>query len=387
LKCKLKKIVLLGECVPSEYPLSKSKLPLEFLRTVQHLRPRTNTFGAMARIRSACAFATHEFFTKHGFFYVHTPLITASDCEGAGEMFQVTTLIPKDNKVTGIPTSKDGKIEYEKDFFKKPAYLTVSGQLNGEMYACALSNIYTFGPTFRAENSHTTRHASEFWMIEPEMCFCDLNDTMDIAEAYVKHVVNYVLANNLEDINFFETLFEKGLKERLENVAKSAFKRVDYTEAIEILLKVKDQKFENKVEWGIDLNSEHERYLTDKYFKQPIFIINYPQEIKSFYMRKNPDNPKTPRSTVAAMDMLVPKIGELVGGSQREERLSVLEELMKAKKLDLEAYKSYLDLRRFGSVMHSGFGLGFERLIMFVTGIENIRDAIPFPRVPGMAEN
>jgi len=285
----------------------------------------------MARIRSACAFATHEFFTKHGFFYVHTPLITASDCEGAGEMFQVTTLIPKDNKVTGIPTSKDGKIEYEKDFFKKPAYLTVSGQLNGEMYACALSNIYTFGPTFRAENSHTTRHASEFWMIEPEMCFCDLNDTMDIAEAYVKHVVNYVLANNLEDINFFETLFEKGLKERLENVAKSAFKRVDYTEAIEILLKVKDQKFENKVEWGIDLNSEHERYLTDKYFKQPIFIINYPQEIKSFYMRKNPDNPKTPRSTVAAMDMLVPKIGELVGGSQREERLSVLEELMKAK--------------------------------------------------------
>jgi len=423
-------VELLGACVPGDYPLAKTKLRLETLRSIAHLRPRTNTFGAVARIRNACAFATHRFFQEQGFVYVHTPLITASDCEGAGEMFQVTTLLNGSPKPSELPVIKEtGKVDYTKDFFGKPSYLTVSGQLNGEMYATALGKVYTFGPTFRAENSHTTRHIAEFWMIEPEIAFADLNDNMDTAESYLKFVLKYVLENHREDLEVFEKLeqFQKKEKEeeakkeqaekaksqkkdkskkqgekkqeekkqeekkpateerplipRLEHVLATPFRRVTYTEAVEILLKVTDKQFETKVEWGIDLQSEHERYLTEEVFKQPIILTDYPKEIKAFYMRLNEDE-----KTVRAMDVLVPKIGEIIGGSQREERLDVLEKRIEDLKLDKEAYRYYLDLRRYGTVMHSGFGLGFERLIMFVTGLENIRDAIPFPRWPGHAE-
>jgi len=378
-------VELLGKCVPGEFPISKAGIPLETLRSVAHLRPRTNTFGAMARVRNACAMATHLFFQQLGFLYLHTPLITASDCEGAGEMFQITTLLKNGGaKVAEVPLVKEtGKPDYTQDFFGKPAFLTVSGQLNGEMYATAVGKIYTFGPTFRAENSHTTRHIAEFWMIEPEMAFADLYDNMDLAEAYLKYVIQYVMDTDLEDLQFFDKQYEKGLLERLNKVLAQPFKRLTYTEAVEILQKSEASgvKFEKKVEWGIDLQSEHERYVAEKVFNQPIILTDYPKDIKAFYMRLNEDG-----KTVRAMDVLVPKIGEIIGGSQREERLEILEKRIDEMKMDREAYKYYLDLRRYGSCVHSGFGVGFERLIMFITGIENIRDAIPFPRYPGHAD-
>jgi len=338
--------------------------------------------GAMMRVRNSCALATHLFFQSQGFVYLHTPVITASDCEGAGEMFQITTLLKNGAaKVSDIPVDKaTGKPNYNEDFFGKPAFLTVSGQLNGEMYATALGKIYTFGPTFRAENSHTTRHIAEFWMIEPEVAFADLDENMDLAEAYLKFVVQYVLDNNSEDLEFFDKMYEKGLIERLKKVAGVPFKRVTYTEAVDILIK-SGQQFQVPVSWGIDLQSEHERYVTEKVFNQPIFLVDYPKDIKAFYMRMNEDG-----KTVRAMDLLVPKIGELIGGSQREERLEVLQQRIKDMKMDEASYKYYLDLRKFGSCVHAGFGLGFERLVMFVTGLENIRDAIPFPRYPGHAD-
>jgi len=371
-----------GKCVPGDYPLAKKKLELEFLRSIAHLRPRTNTIGAMIRVRNACALATHLFFQTQGFIYLHTPIVTASDCEGAGEMFQISTLLRNGaSKVAEVPVVKEtGKPDYTQDFFGKPAFLTVSGQLNGEMYATAVGKIYTFGPTFRAENSHTTRHIAEFWMIEPEVAFADLDENMDLAEAYLKFVIKHVLETCPEDLEFFEKMYEKGLIERLKKVHSTPFKRVTYTEAVDILLK-SNQTFKVPVSWGIDLQSEHERYVTEKVFNQPIILTDYPKDIKSFYMRLNDDG-----KTVKAMDVLVPKIGEIIGGSQREERLDVLQQRMKEMKLDEAAYKYYLDLRRFGTCVHSGFGLGFERLVMFVTGIENIRDTIPFPRYPGHAD-
>lgn len=376
---------LLGKCVPAEYPLSGKRIPLDILRSFAHLRARTNTFGAMARVRNACAMATHLFFNSLGFVYLHTPLITASDCEGAGEMFQVTTLLKNGTaQVAEVPTDKaTGRPDYSQDFFGKPAFLTVSGQLNGEMYATALGKIYTFGPTFRAEKSHTTRHLAEFWMIEPEVAFADLNDNMDLAEAYVKYVVQYALDNVLEDLEFFDKYTEKGLIQRLKKVLENPFKRLTYTEAVDLLLKAEasGHKFQTKVQWGIDLESEHERYVCETIFNLPTILTDYPKDIKAFYMKLNDDG-----KTVRAMDVLVPKIGELIGGSQREDRLEVLEKKMDDMKLDKEAYKYYLDLRRFGTCVHSGFGLGFERLVRFVSGIENIRDAIPFPRYPGHAD-
>lgn len=376
-------VELIGKCVPADYPISKSRLPAEYMRTIAHLRPRTNNTGAMARVRNACAMATHLFFQEQGCIYLHTPLITASDCEGAGEMFQVTTLLKNGTaKVGDVPLVKEtGKPDYTQDFFAKPAFLTVSGQLNGEMYATALGKIYTFGPTFRAENSHTSRHIAEFWMIEPEIAFADLEDNMDLAEAYLKYVINYVLEKCPEDMEHFNSFVEKGLIERLKKVAETPFQRLTYTEAVDILLKVKDRKFETKVEWGIDLQSEHERYIAEVVFNKPVILTNYPKDIKAFYMKMNEDG-----KTVRAMDILVPKIGEIIGGSQREESLEKLEKRIEECHLDKEAYKYYLDLRRFGTCPHSGFGLGFERLVMFVTGIENIRDAIPFPRYPGHAD-
>jgi len=378
-------VELFGKCVPGTYPIAKAGLPMEFLRTVAHLRPRTNQFGAMSRIRNACAMATHHFYQDLGFIYVHTPLITASDCEGAGEMFQITTLLKNGTlKMSDVPVNKTtGKPEYAQDFFGKPAFLTVSGQLNGEMYASAMGKIYTFGPTFRAEDSHTTRHAAEFWMIEPEVAFADLDDNMDLAEAYLKFCIRYVMETCPDDIEFFNKFVSKGLVDKLTKVASEPFQRLTYTEAIDILLKVdpKTKKFENPVSWGIDLSSEHERYIAEVVYKKPVILYNYPKDIKAFYMRLNEDG-----KTVRAMDVLVPGIGEVIGGSQREERLEVLERRIDELKLDKEAYKYYLDLRRFGTSPHSGFGLGFERLIMFVTGIENIRDTIPFPRYPGHAD-
>eukprot|EP01114_Cavostelium_apophysatum_P005274 TRINITY_DN1606_c0_g1_i1.p1 TRINITY_DN1606_c0_g1~~TRINITY_DN1606_c0_g1_i1.p1 ORF type:complete len:564 (-),score=154.75 TRINITY_DN1606_c0_g1_i1:90-1655(-) len=376
-------VELVGKCIGADYPLAKARQKLEYLRTIAHLRPRTNTIAAMSRVRNACSMATHLFFQEQGFVYFHAPLITASDCEGAGEMFQITTLLKNGaNKVADVPIVKEtGKPDYVQDFFGKPAFLSVSGQLNGEMYASALGKIYTFGPTFRAENSHTTRHVAEFWMIEPEVAFADLDDNMDLAEAYLQFVVKYVISQCPDDLDFFDKFIEKGLIERLKKVADTPFKRLTYTEAVEILLKVTDKKFETPVKWGIDLQSEHERYITEVVFNQPVILTDYPKDIKAFYMRLNDDG-----KTVRAMDVLVPKIGELMGGSQREERLEVLEKKIDDCKLDKEAYKYYLDLRRFGTCPHSGFGLGFERLVMFCTGIENIRDTIPFPRFPGHAE-
>ena len=364
-------IIVEGASAP-DYPLQKKRHSLEYLRTMTHLRPRTNTFQAVFRIRSLCAYAIHKFFQEQGFVYVHTPLITGSDCEGAGEMFRVTTL---DMKTP--PLTEEGNIDYSQDFFGKETNLTVSGQLNGEAYAQAFRNIYTFGPTFRAENSNTTRHAAEFWMIEPECAFADLNDNMDLAEAMLKYVIRYVLENAPEEMNFLNSFVDKGLLDRLNHVMNSEFGHVTYTEAVEILEKNND-KFDYKVFWGCDLQTEHERYLTEEIFKKPVFVTDYPKEIKAFYMKQNEDG-----KTVAAMDCLVPGIGEIIGGSQREDDYDKLMNRMNELGLKAEDYSFYLDLRKYGSTRHSGFGLGFERCVMYLTGIGNIRDAIPFPRTVG----
>lgn len=382
---KVNKIVLVGKSDPS-YPIQKKRVSREFLRTKAHLRPRTNTFGAVARVRNALAYATHKFFQENGFIWISSPIITASDCEGAGEQFCVTTLIPSsreaaESPVDAIPKTKDGLIDWSQDFFEKPAFLTVSGQLNAETYATALSDVYTFGPTFRAENSNTSRHLAEFWMIEPELAFADLKDDMACATAYLQYVVRYILDNCKEDMDFFNTWIEKGIIDRLSTVAERDFVQLSYTDAIELLIKAK-KKFEFPVKWGCDLQSEHERYLTEEAFGGcPVIVSDYPKEIKAFYMRQNDDG-----RTVAAMDMLVPRIGELIGGSQREERLEYLEGRLDELKLNRDSYWWYLDLRHYGSVPHAGFGLGFERLVQFATGVENIRDAIPFPRTPGSVE-
>ena len=364
-------IIVEGASAP-DYPLQKKRHSLEYLRTMTHLRPRTNTFQAVFRIRSLCAYAIHKFFQEQGFVYVHTPLITGSDCEGAGEMFRVTTLDMKNP-----PLTEEGNIDYSQDFFGKETNLTVSGQLNGETYAQAFRNIYTFGPTFRAENSNTTRHAAEFWMIEPECAFADLNDNMDLAEAMLKYVIRYVLKNAPEEMNFLNSFVDKGLLDRLNHVMNSEFGHVTYTEAVEILEKNND-KFDYKVFWGCDLQTEHERYLTEEIFKKPVFVTDYPKEIKAFYMKQNEDG-----KTVAAMDCLVPGIGEIIGGSQREDDYDKLMNRMNELGLKAEDYSFYLDLRKYGSTRHSGFGLGFERCVMYLTGIGNIRDAIPFPRTVG----
>ncbi|KAK4280977.1 hypothetical protein QN277_012527 [Acacia crassicarpa] len=445
---RAEKVLHVGPVDPAKYPLPKMRLTLEFLRDYVHLRPRTNTISAIARIRNALAYATHTFFQKHGFLYVHTPIITTSDCEGAGEMFQVTTLFSEAEKLEkellenpppseadieaaralvkekgdvvsqlksskaskqeisasvdelkkakeslskleersklrpGIP-QKDGKTDYTRDFFARQAFLTVSGQLQVESFACSLSSVYTFGPTFRAEHSHTTRHLAEFWMVEPEFAFADLEDNMNCAEAYVKFMCQWLLDNCIDDMEFMADKFDKGCIDRLKMVASTPFVRLSYTEAVEILEDaVKNgKKFDNEVKWGIDLASEHERYLTEVKVQKPVIVYNYPKEIKAFYMRLNDDS-----KTVAAMDVLVPKVGELVGGSQREERYDVIQKRIKEMGLPLEPYEWYLDLRRYGTVKHSGFGLGFERMILFATGLDNIRDVIPFPRYPGRAD-
>ena len=354
---------------PADYPLQKKRHSFEYLRTISHLRPRTNTFQAVFRVRSLAAYAIHKYFQERNFVYVHTPLITGSDCEGAGEMFQVTTL-----DLENVPRTEEGKVDYSQDFFCKPTNLTVSGQLDAETYAFAFRNVYTFGPTFRAENSNTTRHAAEFWMIEPEMAFADLKDDMILAEGMLKYVIRYVLDNAPEEMAFFNQFVDKGLIERLEHVLSSEFGHVTYTEAIEILEK-HNEEFEYKVHWGSDLQTEHERYLTEKEFKRPVFVTDYPKEIKAFYMKLNEDG-----KTVAAMDCLVPGIGEIIGGSQREDKLEPLEKRMEEMNLNKEDYDFYLDLRRYGSARHAGFGLGFERCVMYLTGMGNIRDVIPFPR-------
>lgn len=365
---KAEEIEVLGDST-ADYPLQNKRHSMEFLRSIAHLRPRANLFRAAYRIRSLAAFAIHKFFNEQDFVYVHTPILTASDAEGAGEMFQVTTL-----DIDNPPRTEDGAVDYSKDFFDKPTHLTVSGQLEGETFAMAFSKIYTFGPTFRAENSNTTRHAAEFWMIEPEMAFMDNNQNMDVAEAMLKYVINYVMENAKEEIEFCNQFVDKGLIDRLNHVRNSDFERVTYTKAIEIL-KEHEEKFDVKVEWGMDLQTEHERYLTEQIFKKPIFVTDYPKDIKAFYMKLNPDN-----KTVAAMDCLVPGIGEIVGGSQREEDYDKLEKRINELGLDMDSYDWYMDLRKYGSVVHSGYGLGFERLIMYITGIENIRDVLPFPR-------
>lgn len=374
---------IFGSCPQGEYPLSKKKHSKEYLREIMHLRPRTNLIGVVSRIRNSLSIATHEFFQKRGFLYVHTPMITASDCEGAGEMFQVTTALPDPTlPVSEIKTTADGKIDYSKDFFKKPAFLTVSGQLNVENFCCGVGDVYTFSPTFRAEVSHTKKHLAEFWMIEPELAFADLRDDMDCAEEYIKYCINYILTNHMDDLDWLEKNESKKLISSLQHIVENEFGRVTYTDAIkELQKKAKKAKFEVLPEWGIDLGTEHERYLTEKIFKKPIFVYNYPKDIKAFYMRLNDDG-----LTVAAMDCLVPIIGELVGGSQREERKEVLEKKIKDMNLPVENYWWYMELRKFGSIPHAGFGLGFERLLLLCTGIENIRDIIPFPRWPGHAD-
>lgn len=375
LELHAKDIQIIGSCDPASYPLQKKRHTFEFLRTIAHLRPRTNTLGAITRVRNALAFATHKYFQERDFLYIQTPIITASDCEGAGKMFQVTTL-----DLNNVPKAVDKKVDYTQDFFGTPAYLTVSGQLNGEIYASSLSDIYTFGPTFRAENSNTSRHLAEFWMIEPEMAFADINDNMDNAEGYLKYVLNYLLHNCPEDMQFFEKHVSAGLIARLQQLINTPFERATYTYAVRILEK-SNKPFEFPVKWGVDLQSEHERYLTEEYFGKPVIITDYPKEIKSFYMRANEDN-----KTVAAMDVLVPKIGEIIGGSQREERLDFIERRLKELHMPLEPYWWYLELRKYGSVPHAGYGVGFERLIQLATGMENIRDVIPFPRYPGKAD-
>ena len=358
-----------------DYPLQPKRHTLEFLRTITHLRPRTNTFQAVFRVRSLAAHAIHCFFQERDFVYVHTPLITGSDCEGAGEMFQVTTM-----DLANIPMTEDGKVDFSKDFYGKPTNLTVSGQLNGETFAMAFKNIYTFGPTFRAENSNTTRHASEFWMIEPEIAFADLSDDMRLAEDMIKYIISYVLEHAPEEMAFFNQFVDKGLLDRLNHVLNSEFGHVTYTEAIEILEKCND-KFQYPVHWGSDLQTEHERYLTEEVFKKPVFVTDYPKEIKAFYMKLNPDG-----KTVAAMDCLVPGIGEIIGGSQREDDYEVLKARIEELGMKPEDYGFYMDLRKYGSARHAGFGLGFERCVMYLTGIGNIRDVLPFPRTVGNCE-
>jgi len=360
---------------PDTYPVPAKRHTMEYLRTVAHLRPRTNTFAAMQRVRHCLSFAIHRFFNDRDFYYVHTPIITASDCEGAGELFRVTALDPAD-----LPRKEDGGVDFEQDFFGREAFLTVSGQLSVETYCEALSRVYTFGPTFRAENSNTARHLAEFWMVEPEMAFADLDDNADLAEEFIKGILDEVLTRRADDLAFFDRFVEKGLLERLRHVVEAPFARLEYGEAVDILRRAKTS-FEYPVEWGVDLQTEHERYLTEQHFKQPVVVVNYPKEIKAFYMRLNDDG-----KTVAAMDVLVPRIGEIIGGSQREERLDVLDSRIGETGLPPEVYWWYRDLRRYGSVPHAGFGLGFERMVQFCTGIANIRDAIPFPRAPRQAE-
>ena len=371
-------IVVEGSC-PSDYPLQKKRHTFEYLRTIAHLRPRTNTFSAVFRLRSVLAYAIHQYFQEKGFVYVNTPIITASDCEGAGEMFQLTTL-----PLEEIPRTQDGKVDYSMDFFGKPANLTVSGQLNAEAFAMAFRNVYTFGPTFRAENSNTARHAAEFWMLEPEIAFADLEQNMTLAEDMVKYLINTALTELPEEMAFFNQFVDKGLLERMHHIVSSDFGRVTYTEAVAILedaVKAKKVEFQYPVEWGIDLQTEHERYLTEQHFKKPVFVTDYPKDIKAFYMRLNDDG-----QTVAAMDLLVPGIGEIIGGSQREERLDLLEARIQELGLNPEDYWWYLDLRKYGGARHAGFGLGFERLIMYVSGMGNIRDVVAFPRVANSAE-
>lgn len=371
---KASKIEILADS-NEDYPLQNKRHSMEFLREIAHLRPRSNTFSAVFRIRSMVAYAIHKFFQERGFVYVHTPIITGSDCEGAGEMFRITTL-----DMENLPKDQKGVIDYSKDFFGKEASLTVSGQLEGETYVLAFKKIYTFGPTFRAENSNTARHASEFWMIEPEVAFAELEDNMKLAEDMIKYIIKYVLENAPEEMDFFNKFVDKGLKERLNGIVNSKFTHVTYTEAVDILLK-SGKKFEYPVEWGIDLQTEHERYITEEVFGKPVFVTDYPKEIKAFYMRLNDDN-----KTVGAMDLLVPGVGEIIGGSQREERYDVLASRMKESGLEEKDYWWYLDLRKYGGVKHSGYGLGFERIIMYLTGMGNIRDVIPFPRTPKSAE-
>ena len=369
-----KTVTVEGASAP-DYPLQKKRHSFEYLRTIAHLRPRTNTFQAVFRVRSLTAYALHKFFQERGFVYVHTPIITGSDCEGAGEMFRVTTM-----DMENVPKTEDGAVDYTQDFFGKETSLTVSGQLNAETYAQAFGNVYTFGPTFRAENSNTTRHAAEFWMLEPEMAFADLEDDMDLAEDMLKYVINYVMENAPEEMNFFNSFVDKGLIDRLTNVATSEFARITYTDAIEILKKHND-KFEFKVSWGIDLQTEHERYLTEEVYKRPVFVTDYPKEIKAFYMKQNPDG-----KTVAAVDCLVPGIGEIIGGSQREDDYEKLATRMEELGMKTEDYGFYMDLRKYGSTRHAGFGLGFERCIMYLTGMGNIRDVVPFPRTVNNCE-
>lgn len=388
---KAESVKVFGYADPEEYPLQKKGTSMEFLRTIAHLRPRTNTFGAVARVRNEICRTIHEYFQSRGFIYVHTPIITASDCEGAGQMFKVTTLDLENpprkqagengaTKPAGASATASGEIDFEQDFFGKPTSLTVSGQLEAEIYATALSNVYTFGPTFRAENSNTSRHLSEFWMIEPEMAFCDLEGDMTVAEEFLKTIFSNVLTNCAQDMDFFNQRIDNTVIETLKHIVDSDFVRITYTEAVDILKK-SGETFEFPVEWGIDLQSEHERYLTEKKFKKPVIVSDYPKDIKAFYMRMNDDG-----KTVRAMDVLVPKVGEIIGGSQREERLDVLIERMKSCHLDPHEYWWYLDLRKFGTVPHAGFGLGLERTVQFATGMGNIRDVIPFPRAPKSAD-
>ena len=358
-----------------DYPLQKKRHTLEYLRTMTHLRPRTNTFMAVFRVRSLVAYAIHQFLQERGFVYVHTPIITSSDCEGAGEMFQVTTL-----DLDRIAKGNSDTVDYSKDFFGKSTFMTVSGQLNVETYAMAFRNVYTFGPTFRAENSNTTRHAAEFWMVEPELAFADLDDTMDIEEAILKYIIKYVLENASDEMKFFDSFVEKGLIDRLNNILNNEFARITYTEAVDLLVKHNDE-FENPVEWGCDLQTEHERYLTEKIYCKPVFVTDYPKDIKAFYMKQNEDG-----KTVAAVDCLVPGVGEIMGGSQREDDYDKLVKRMEEMNLDPKDYQFYLDLRKYGTVRHSGFGLGFERVVMYLTGMQNIRDVIPFPRTTGTCE-
>jgi asparaginyl-tRNA synthetase len=375
IELKAESVTVYGGSDPETYPLQKKRHSFEFLREIGHLRSRTNTLGAVFRVRNACATAIHQFFQERGFLWVHTPVITASDCEGAGEMFAVTSL-----NLFQVPLNDQKEIDYTQDFFGKPAYLTVSGQLEAEIMAMAFSNVYTFGPTFRAENSNTSRHLAEFWMVEPEMAFCDLEGDMDLAEAFLKHIFSYVMEHCPEDMEFFNKLIDQSVLETAENIIHNQFERITYTKAIELLEKA-DKKFEYPVEWGLDLQSEHERYLAEDLFKKPTIVTDYPTQIKAFYMRLSDDE-----KTVRAMDILAPKIGEIIGGSQREERLDVLERRIVQQGLDPAAYWWYLDLRRYGTVPHAGFGLGFERLVQFMTGMANIRDVIPFPRAPQSVE-
>ena len=371
---KAEEVKVIATSAP-EYPLQKKRHTMEYLRTISHLRPRTNTFNAVFRVRSVASYAIHKFFQENNFVYVHTPIITGSDAEGAGEMFNLNTF-----DLNNVPKTEEGEVDFSKDFFGKPAHLTVSGQLNVETYAFAFRNVYTFGPTFRAENSNTVKHAAEFWMIEPEICFADLKDDMDLAESMLKYVINYVLENCPEEMEFFNNFIDKGLLDRLNNVVNSEFGRISYTDAVKELEK-HNNEFEYKVSWGVDLQTEHERYLSEKIFKKPVFVTDYPQEIKAFYMKLNQDG-----KTVAAADLLAPGIGEIIGGSQREDSLEKLQNKIKELNMDEKDYWWYLDLRKYGSVPHSGFGLGFERLMMYITGMQNIRDVIPFPRTPKNCE-